>query len=353
MKIYFAPLEGITGYIYRRAHHTFYPGIDRYYTPFIVPKEKRCLSTKERNDVLPEHNRDITLIPQIMTNHPEEFLRISRVLYEEYGYQEVNLNLGCPSKTVVSKKRGSGFLSEPELLEKFLTQVCSEFEANHLKLSVKTRIGKENPDEFCRLLKIFAQMPLSELIVHPRLQKDFYEGKPNLNAFSQAYLISKGSTWELCYNGNLFQVSDYQKLCYQFSELSAVMMGRGILINPMLAEDIKVRENSCDDNLNANILNLQRFRTEKEEKAERKRRHKMFHMICEDYKKVMSGENAVLFKMKELWFYMSQDFTSYQPYWKKIKKARRLTELDDIVERLCMEQQLREYTPAYDMDVLH
>lgn len=342
MKLYFAPLEGITGYIYRRAHHTFYPGIDRYYTPFIVPKEKKCLSTKERNDVLLKHNRDITLIPQIMTNRPEEFLRISRVLYEEYGYQEINLNLGCPSKTVVSKKRGSGFLSEPELLEKFLTQVCSEFETYHLKLSVKTRIGKESSDEFYHLLEIFAQMPLSELIVHPRIQKDFYEGEPNLNAFSQAYLISEDVKWELCYNGNLFQVGDYQKICRQFSELPAVMMGRGLLINPMLAEEIKIRENNCDNHLNENIVNLQRFQTGEEEKAERRRRYEMYRMICEDYQLVMSGEDPVLFKMKELWFYMIQDFTAYQPYWKKLKKAKSLAQLDHIIKNLCMEQQLRK-----------
>lgn len=353
MKYYFAPLEGITGYIYRRAHHTFYPGMNRYYAPFIVPKEKKYLSTKERNDVCLEHNSGMMLIPQIMTNRPEEFLRISRLLNEEYGYQEINLNLGCPSKTVVSKKRGSGFLAEPDLLERFLIQVCDGLEPYNIKLSVKTRIGKESSDEFFRLLEIFAQIPLSELIVHPRLQKNFYDGVPDLNVFAQAYTISPKVNWELCYNGDLFQNTDYWRLCKRFPKLSAVMLGRGLLTNPMLVEDIKVRENGCIHGSGAKEAVLQRFQSAKEEKAERKRRYEMYRMICEEYMAVMSGENTVLFKMKELWFYMCQDFTLYQSYWKKMKKVKKLADFDRIVIALCEEQRLREHILADNSSDLH
>lgn len=342
MKYYFAPLEGITGYIYRRAHHAFYPGLDRYYTPFIVPKEKKYLSTKERNDVLPEHNSGMTVIPQIMTNQAEDFLRISRALYQEYGYQEINLNLGCPSKTVVSKKRGSGFLTVPDQLEKFLEQVCSGLAPYGMRLSVKTRVGKDHPDEFFQLLEIFEQFPLSELIVHPRVQKDFYCNKPDLQAFAQAYQAAKDVNWELCYNGNLFCRSDYQVLCTKFPELSAVMMGRGLLVNPMLAEEIKVRENGGSKNQDNKTVVFQRFLDASEEKAERKRRYEMYLMLLDDYRTVMSGETNVLFKMKELWLYMSQDFTQPQQYWKKMKKAQKLSDFGSAVDALILEQKLRE-----------
>lgn len=344
MKYYFAPLEGITGYIYRRAHHTFYPGMNRYYTPFIVPKEKKFLSTKERNDVLPEHNENMSVIPQIMTNQSEEFLRISNVLYQEYGYREINLNLGCPSKTVVSKKRGSGFLSVPKQLEQFLMQVCEGFEKCGLRLSVKTRIGKERPDEFDELLSIFCKFPLAELIIHPRVQKDFYEHEPNLQVFGQAYKEAETSGWELCYNGDLFQIADYEHLCAKFPKISAVMMGRGLLTNPMLVEEIKIRENGGSSELQEKPAVLQRFSDPDKEKDERKRRYEMHRMLLDDYKSVLSGERNVLFKMKEIWFYMSQDFTMSQYYWKKMKKAQKLSEFEQAVDALCREQMLLERT---------
>ena len=344
MKYYFAPLEGITGYIYRRAHHTFYPGMNRYYTPFIVPKEKKFLSAKERNDVLPEHNENMSVIPQIMTNQSEEFLRISNVLYQEYGYREINLNLGCPSKTVVSKKRGSGFLSVPKQLEQFLMQVCEGFEKCGLRLSVKTRIGKERPDEFDELLSIFCKIPLAELIIHPRVQKDFYEHEPNLQVFGQAYKEAETSGWELCYNGDLFQIADYEHLCAKFPKISAVMMGRGLLTNPMLVEEIKIRENGGSSELQEKPAVLQRFSDPDKEKDERKRRYEMHRMLLDDYKSVLSGERNVLFKMKEIWFYMSQDFTMSQYYWKKMKKAQKLSEFEQAVDALCREQMFLERT---------
>lgn len=341
MKYYFAPLEGITGYIYRQAHHAFYPGLDRYYTPFIVPKEKKQLSTKERNDVLPEHNEGMAVIPQVMANRPEEFLRIADVLHGEYGYEEINLNLGCPSKTVVSKKRGSGFLAVPDRLEAFLHEVCNGLAADGIKLSIKTRIGKDSPEEFPRLLGIFGQFPLTELIVHPRVQADFYGNAPDLRAFSDAYGMSKKAGWELCYNGDIFTASDCKELCGKFPGISAVMIGRGLLKDPMLAEEIKVRENGGNRKKRGEMGYIGRFSDADEEKAERKRRYNLYRRLSEDYAGIMSGEKDVLFKMKELWLYMCQDFLEPDKYWKKMKKAQKLEDFDRAARALCAERTLR------------
>lgn len=149
MKYYFAPLEGITGYIYRSAHASCFPGMGRYYSPFLVPHQNRDFDTREKNDILPEHNQGYTLIPQILTNRSEDFLRLSAAL-ARYGYREINLNLGCPSGTVVTRGKGSGFLTNPDALDRFLSEVCSGFEHLHLKLSVKTRIGWESAEEWPR-----------------------------------------------------------------------------------------------------------------------------------------------------------------------------------------------------------
>lgn len=338
MKYYFAPLEGITGYIYRQAHHRFYPGLDRYYTPFIVPKEKKYLNTKERNDLLAVNNEGMQVIPQIMTNQAGEFLRIAQVLAQDYGYKEVNLNLGCPSRTVVSKKRGSGFLSEPCRLEAFLTEVCNGLEKSGIKLSVKTRIGIENPEEFADLLQIFLTHPLSELIVHPRLQKDFYQNSPDRQAFFMAYRAFQSAEWELCYNGDVSRVSDAEKISSEFPGISAVMIGRGLLKNPMLIDEIKAGEQKAEM--------VQRFADEESETAERKKRYQFYRVLQEDYASVLSGEKDVLFKMKELWSYMCQDFTEPQKYWKKMKKAQKLSDFEAAALSLCREQKLLSHINA-------
>lgn len=343
MKYFFAPLEGITGYIYRQAHHAFYPGVDRYYTPFIVPKEKKYLSTKERNDVLPEHNKGFHVIPQIMTNKSEEFLRIAQMLYKEFGYDEINLNLGCPSKTVVSKGRGSGFLMFPDQLENFLEDVINGLERYGIKLSVKTRIGKNDPKEFFHLLEIYRRLPLSELIVHPRIQQDFYANKPDLDAFGLACRAFEGEQCELCYNGDIFQRRDFKMIDDRFPQISSVMIGRGLLINPMLVEEIKIRENGLYKKNDVKSAHLLRFSDENAEKAERKRRYCLYRFLSDHYMQVMSGEKNVLFKMKEIWMYMSQDFSNPQQYVKKMKKAQRLRDFDAAVSALCEEQCLLNY----------
>lgn len=144
MQYEFAPLEGITGYIYRNAHHACFPSMDRYYTPFITPKKGKSFTTREWNDIAAEHNQNIAVVPQILANQAEGFCKVAGMLKEQ-GYEEVNLNLGCPSATVTAKKKGAGFLADPDALDAFLEEI---FAHSPLKISIKTRIGVENPDEF-------------------------------------------------------------------------------------------------------------------------------------------------------------------------------------------------------------
>ena len=181
MKFYLAPLEGLTGYIYRNAMEKYFPGVDRYFTPFIAPDQNKILRTKEQRDVLPANNMVKNLVPQILTNNAEHFIRTTEAL-QELGYEEVNLNLGCPSGTVVSRGRGSGFLAYPDELDRFLEQI---FEGSKTKISIKTRVGRDNADDAFRLLEIYRKYPLSELIIHPRTRSEFYRGVPNLELFGE------------------------------------------------------------------------------------------------------------------------------------------------------------------------
>ena len=159
-------------------------------------------------------------VPQILTRKAEDFIRTVELL-KEYGYREVNLNLGCPSKTVVTKGCGAGFLKDPGELERFLDTV---FEKCDMKISVKTRLGMEDASEFSELMKVYNKFPLEELIIHPRVQKDFYKNTPNLSAFAEAFAQSRNP---VCYNGDIFCVEDYRRIQEKFPELGAVMTAPG------------------------------------------------------------------------------------------------------------------------------
>lgn len=148
MKFYMAPMEGLTGYVFRSAYQRHFHNIDRYFTPFI---NNAKMNHREVADILPEHNAGMEVIPQILTNRVEDFVAVSKAL-GEYGYEEVNLNLGCPSGTVVSKGRGSGFLAMPEELDRFLDGIFSKCP---LKISIKTRIGKLDAADWEELLAIY------------------------------------------------------------------------------------------------------------------------------------------------------------------------------------------------------
>lgn len=311
MKYYFAPMEGITGYVFRNAYHNYFPDMDKYFAAFISPNGERKMNSKEINDILPDHNTGMYLVPQILTNNPQAFIKTAKEL-GEYGYQEINFNLGCPSPTVVTKKKGSGFLAFPEELDRFLDTVFRELK--DLKLSLKTRIGIEEPEEFFRLLEIYNQYPLEELIIHPRLQKDFYNNHPNLEIFAMAL---KSSKHKICYNGDLFTAADCRNFEQKFPQVETVMIGRGILRNPGILREIQTGE-----------------RIDKE-------RLRGFHdQILSNYKEVLFGDKTVLFKMKEIWAQLNTLFTNPEKYWKKIKKAQKLTDYEIAVNRLFAEQEI-------------
>ncbi|HBJ1651102.1 tRNA-dihydrouridine synthase family protein [Clostridium botulinum] len=312
MKYYLAPMEGITGYIYRNTYEKFFHNIDKYFTPFIVTNKSRSLKSKELRDVLPENNKGMSIVPQILTNDSEGFINTTRKL-QQLGYNEVNLNLGCPAGTVVSKNRGSGFLAKREDLDIFLEEI---FKIDDMKISIKTRIGKDSPEEFYELIKIYNKYPLEELIIHPRTQKDFYGNKPNLDVFKDALSLSNNP---VCYNGDIFTVADHNKFEETFPKVKTLMLGRGILANPGLMNEIK-----NNDFINKELL-------------------KDFHdEIFNKYIDLFNEEKNAMFRMKELWGYMIYIFSDNKKYAKKIRKAQKLSDYNEAVLSLFEEQEIIE-----------
>ena len=310
MKYYFAPMEGITGYIYRNSYNKFFDNIDKYFTPFIVPNQSRSLKTKELRDILPENNEGINIIPQILTNDSEGFIFTAQKL-KRLGYDEINLNLGCPSGTVVAKNRGAGFLAKRDELDKFLEEI---FKIDDMKISIKTRLGKESPEEFYELIKIYNKYPMEELIIHPRTRSDFYGNKPNLDVFKDALNLSTNT---ICYNGDIFTKEDNDKLIETFPKIDKIMIGRGILANPGLMGEIK-------DGTFVDKKILKDFHDE----------------IFNNYRELFNEDKNAIFRMKELWGYMIHIFSDNKKYAKKIKKAQKLDAYNDAVSSLFEEQEI-------------
>ena len=321
MKFYLAPMEGITGHIYRNSYEKYFHNIDKYFTPFIVPNQSVSLKTKELKDLLPQNNKGLNIVPQILTNDAEGFILTANKL-KQLGYEEINLNLGCPAGTVVSKKRGSGFLAYPEELDKFLDEI---HKIDNMKISIKTRLGKERADEFYKLIEIYNKYPLEELIIHPRTREDFYGNTPNLEVFKDALKLSKHS---ICYNGDIFTLNSYNKIINEFPEVNKVMLGRGILANPGLIGEIKNNEFA-----NKEII-------------------KMFHdEIFENYTILLNEDKNAMYRMKELWGYMSHIFTNNKKYYKKIKKAQKAIDYKNAVNSLFIEQDIIKGAGLFNNEV--
>ena len=291
MKYYLAPLEGVTTSTFRSIYHKYYPAMDKYFTPFLSPHSKKGYATKEKKEILPEYNEGMYLVPQILTNNAQDCLDTIGKL-KVLGYDEVNLNLGCPSKTVVSKKRGSGFLAFPEEMDQFLDEVVGKA---GIRISVKTRIGKDDPEEFPRLLEIYNQYPLEELIIHPRIQKEFYKGKPHLDVFEYAVKESKN---KLCYNGDIFTAQADQMIKEKYPSVDTFMLGRGIISHPWLLEEIKEGK-----------------------KMDREKFREFHDELFWSYEEMSFGEKPVLFKMKEIWSFTKPETKELEKAFKKLRKA--------------------------------
>ena len=308
MKLQMAPMEGITTYIYRNAHAKHFGKMDKYYTPFLSLHKEKEFNHKEKQEILLENNEGLNVIPQVLTNSAEDFLNAAKKL-KDLGYTEVNINMGCPSGTVVSKGKGAGILENTEALDLFLEKI---FENQLMDISIKTRIGMEKQEEWEKLLEIYNKYPIKELIVHARVRSDYYKNKLNLEAYDYAIENSKNP---ICYNGDIFSLEDYRNLQTIFPNTENVMLGRGLIANPFLAEDIYT-QNSIKT-------------------AEEWMRFKAFHDdLYLGYQKIMSGDQNVLFKMKELWAYMIGMWPDSKKEHKQICKSKKCTDYEAAVKSL-------------------
>ena len=299
MKYYLAPLEGITDHIYRKTYHRMFEPMDTYFIPFLTPNENGKLSKRQKQDVLPENNKELHVVPQILTNKAEEFLSAADYL-SGLGYEEINLNLGCPSRCVTAKGRGAGFLADLEEIHRFLDEI---FETSKVRISIKSRIGMRNEKEFGAILELYNEYPLSELILHPRTGKEGYQGIPHWEAYRYALEKSRNP---LCYNGDLFTKEQYEAWLHEFPQSRAVMFGRGVLGEPSLLSQIKRTKTSHT---------WQEFQYE----------------LYLAYQKEIPEERHVLSKLKEFWTYRAFCHREEQEWIQKIYRTKTLKEYAELM----------------------
>ena len=308
VKLSLGPFQGITDAPFRNVFKKHFGGIDKYYTPFFTGIQKDHAKNMQVEEIDPRFNDVETLTPQILSTDAEEILRFASQC-KELGYKEINLNMGCPFPRVANKKRGSGLLPYPEKIDAMLGTV---FERIDLKFSINCRLSYFSPEEIVPVIDIFNQYPLSELIIHPRIGKQLYKGEADVQRFAELMPLIKAP---LVYNGDIVSVESFKRIREQVKPVNEFMLGRGLLTNPFLAEEIK----GTPSNLT---------RTE--------RLHAYVNDLYEDRLRHAGGSPKVLGRMKELWSYLMYSFDNPQDIWRKIKKINALKEYEEAVEAVFM-----------------
>ena len=296
MNYYFAPMEGLTDSVYRKAHHRHFSGVTRYYMPFISPTVHRTLTPREARELPKADSVPFEAVPQLLTKVADDFLWAAGVC-RDLGYTEVNLNLGCPSGTVTAKGKGAGMLRDLDHLRQFLDGI---YAASPLPISVKTRLGFEDPAEFPALLDIFNDYPICELTVHPRVRKDFYNGSVNMDAFRYCLENSKAP---VCYNGNLCSMAQIEAFSGEFPQVQSVMIGRGLIGDPgMLSPG------------GTTVDALEAF----------------MDTLLEEYQIAFGSARNAMFRLKENWHLLLYRFEGSEKLGKRLRKTTDLAEYRQI-----------------------
>ncbi len=285
MRVYFAPMEGLTDSVYRHLHHRFFPGVDAYYMPFLSPTPHRVLTPREARELPPADTEPFRAVPQLLTKSAGDFLWAAEQCRQR-GYDQVNLNLGCPSGTVTAKGKGAGLLRDPEALERLLEGI---FEKPPLPVSVKTRLGFESPEEFPALLELLGRYPICELTVHPRVRRAFYSGEPQRQWFAWA---ADHTRLPLCYNGDL-------RAPEAVPGAQAVMLGRGLIADPGMLSPGGTDPEALGAFLDA---------------------------LLTDYTQVFGSRRNAMFRLKEQWSLVAGAIPGSERLLKRLRKTTDCTE---------------------------
>ncbi len=305
-----APLRGFTNALYRNLYAVHFQGIDTAIAPFISTLSVKQISRSHIKDILPENNHGMPVVPQVISNDPDGFIQLATIC-RDLGFDTVNWNLGCPAPMVANKRRGSGLLPHPESIQMFLDEVLPRIPT---RLSIKTRIGREKKEEIFKLLPIFNQYPLAELIIHPRTGVQMYNGEVDLATFEDCLPLLN---IPVTYNGDILDHTSFVKLQERFKTISRWLIGRGVLSNPFLPEILR----SGQENIPRPVERFKKFHDD----------------LFEAYRAELSGPTHLVDKMKSYWLYFFRSFENGDTLLKQVKKVKTLKKYDEIVGKFLAE----------------
>jgi len=306
IKLLSSPLQGFTDHIFRNSFNMYFGGIDKFYAPYIRLKGKLEIKASQQREINPDNNRNINLIPQMMTKRVEEFLFVAKEV-TALGYEELNWNLGCPFPMVAKRGLGSGQITDIEGIDRILNDV---FVNSDIKISIKTRLGYEDHDEIFPLLLILEKYPINNITIHPRIGKQLYKGKIDLDTFQKCL---DRTNHKIIYNGDITSVEKFRELQNRYSSIDSWMVGRGIIANPFLPQMIKNEKFDFPSNKNEIF---QEFHNE----------------LLENYSQLLSGDKHIIMKMVQFWEYFITIFPDSHKRLKKIKKSKNIREYEAAVK---------------------
>lgn len=290
-----SPLQGFTDFRFRNAFHKHFGGIDTFYSPYIKLNGKLVVKGSYERDILPENNNTLEVIPQIITNDAEEFLFVAKYV-QQFGYKELNWNLGCPYPMVAKCGMGSGLIKNTDQIEHILKRVHNETD---IIVSMKMRMGYENATEILDVFPILEQYPIKNIAIHARIGKQLYKGGVDLDSFQKCLDTSKQKIY---YNGDITSVEKFKELQERFPSIDHWMIGRGLIADPFLPSMIK---NDTTEYPKNRLEIFEAFHDE----------------IYREYDAYLQGPTPIRMKMLGFWEYFSESFSNPQKTFKKIKKA--------------------------------
>lgn len=304
-QIYLAPFQGITTYTYREVYTKHFGGIDKLFTPFFTGIQKTSTLSKKVVELNFNHQNRVEVVPQILSKDADEIIRFTNYC-DEKGYKEVNWNLGCPYPRVANKKRGSGILPYPEMVDEILTKAMKEID---IRFSIKCRLGYFSPDEILDLMEIFNTHSVYELTIHARIGKQLYTGNVNLEALKKAMSLA---SIPVVYNGDIFSKSDFNNIEKELPDINRWMIGRGLLVDPFLP--LKIKDSNFSDLEHQKEISY-RFITD----------------LYLAYRKATNDRLQSISVMKELWGNMAYSFDNPQKIFNRIKKTTSFEDYEQVV----------------------
>lgn len=305
MEIHFAPLQGYTDFEYRRIHARHCGGVDTYYTPFIR-WEKGGIREKDLKDIMPENNEGLHLVPQIICADTDEFNRLADTI-QEHGYEEMDLNMGCPAPMQTKLMRGSGILPHPTRVSALLKEMERRPE---VRFSAKMRLGLEGKEEWRELSGMLNSSCLKHLTVHPRIGKQMYKGEVDMDAFNEVY---DSIHLPIIYNGDVTSMEQVSSLSERYPGLHGIMMGRGLLARPTMAKECLMGEEMPHEERMSILMQM----------------HEDMLGYCTRKYKV---DSQILLHIHSFWEY--QESQLERKTWKKIMKAGNMKNYLEAIRKL-------------------